>query len=136
MNKIVKGFLGGALFGSVSLLAGYSISQIPKEFDPITAPICSVSNNGDENLALKVTSAPPLFTGFSGFGTFFLYPKKSNKALLYCGVTVSVYSELSNRSDRLFRIMKIDKSVEIVSGRKTPDDGIGGIKQKPAASGV
>jgi hypothetical protein len=32
--------------------------------------------------------------------------------------------------------MKIEKSVEIVSGRKTPDDGIGGIKQKSAAAGV
>ena len=64
MNRKVKSFLGGALLGTgIVLVAGYSLSQAAKEkeFDPVSAPLCSIQNETPSKIMLKVVAGPAAY---------------------------------------------------------------------------
>jgi hypothetical protein len=97
MNRNVKSFLGGALLGTgIVLVAGYSLSQAAKEkeFDPVTAPLCSIQNETPSKIMLKVVAGPPT-TG----GSYTIYPQgeKFDTASIYCHSKVEIYSSVSTK---------------------------------------
>jgi hypothetical protein len=97
MNRNVKSFLGGALLGTgIVLVAGYSLSQAAKEkeFDPVTAPLCSIKNETPSKILLKVVAGPPN-TG----GNYTIYPKgeKLDKTSVYCHSKVEIYLPASTK---------------------------------------
>ncbi len=123
MNRNVKGMTGAAFLALSVLVAGCT-SKPPdisvKGFDPRNAPLCKISNETAEKIMLKVVAGPPS----ADSGTYFVYPKgqSSDKALLFCGSKVEIYAAGSKKP--IATVMFNKNSV------------IGGIKRKPAASGV
>jgi hypothetical protein len=120
MNRKVKSFLGGALLGTgIVLVAGYSISQAAKEkeFDPVTAPLCSIQNETPSKIMLKVVAGPPT-TG----GSYTIYPQgqKFDVASIYCHSKVEIYSSLSTKP---IEIVTIDEPCVIHMKRQRPSFG-------------
>jgi hypothetical protein len=98
MNRKVKSFLGGALLGTgIVLVTGYSLSQAAKEFDPVTAPLCSIRNETKQKIMIKVVDEPPTppTTGRS----YTIYPQggKSDKTSIYCHSKVEIYFQASTK---------------------------------------
>jgi hypothetical protein len=122
MNKAKS--MTGAAFLAISLIVAGCTSKPPdisvKGFDPRTAPLCRVANGTAEKIMLKVIAGPPS----ADSGTYFVYPKgqSSDMTLLFCGSKVEIYASGST------------KPIATVTFNK--NSVIGGIKQKPAASGV
>jgi len=120
MNRKVKSFLGGALLGTgIVLVPGYSISQAAKEkeFDPVTAPLCSIQNETPSKIMLKVVAGPPT-TG----GSYTIYPQgqKFDVASIYCHSKVEIYSSLSTKP---IEIVTIDEPGVIHMKRQRPSFG-------------
>jgi hypothetical protein len=99
MNRKAKGMTGAA-FLSLALVvtsctpAPEVISQTPKEFDPLTAPLCSIKNETSSKIMLKIVAGPPT-TG----GSYTIYPKgeKLDSTSIYCHSKVEIYAQVSKR---------------------------------------
>jgi hypothetical protein len=96
MNRKAKSMTGAAFLALALVGTGCStkpqvISQA-KEFDPLTAPLCSIKNETPSKIMLKIVDGPPT-TG----GSYTIYPhgEKSDKTSIYCHSKVEIYFQAS-----------------------------------------
>jgi hypothetical protein len=99
MNIKVKSIAGAAFLTLALVGTGCSpkpevISQAPKEFDPATAPLCSIKNETPSKIMLKIVDGPPT-TG----GSYTIYPQgeKSDRTSIYCHSKVEIYFQASTK---------------------------------------
>jgi hypothetical protein len=98
MNK-VKGISGAACMAFALSVTSCTpapkvISEAPKEFDPLTAPLCSIKNETPSKIMLKIVDGPPT-TG----GSYTIYPQgeKSDRTSIYCHSTAEIYLPASTK---------------------------------------
>jgi hypothetical protein len=118
MNRKAKGIAGAAFLAFALIVAGCStkpqVTSQAKEFDPVTAPLCEISNETQQKIMLKVVDGPPT-TG----GSYTIYPKgeKSDKTSIYCHSKVEIYSSVSTKP---IETITIDKPGVIHMKREKP----------------
>jgi hypothetical protein len=102
MNRNATGMTGAAFLALSVMVTGCSpkpevISQTQKEFDPVTAPLCKISNETSQKIMLKVVDEPP--TPPTTGGSYTIYPKgeKSDSTIIYCHSKVEIYSSVSTK---------------------------------------
>jgi hypothetical protein len=98
MNRKAKGIVGTTFLALALIGAGCStkpqVTSQAKEFDPVTAPLCKISNETPNKILLKVVDGPP-----STGGSYIIYPQgeKFDAASIYCHSKVEIYSSVSTK---------------------------------------
>jgi hypothetical protein len=99
MNK-VKG-ISGAVCLPLALIVTSCAPKPPDisvgNFDPVTAPLCKISNETPSKILLKVVDKPP--TPPTTGGSYTIYPQgeKFDTASIYCHSKVEIYSSVSTK---------------------------------------
>jgi len=118
VNRKVKGMTGAVFLALALTVAGCTskpeVTSQAKEFDPLTAPLCSIRNETPSKILLKVVDGSP-----STGGSYTIYPQgeKFDSASIYCHSKVEIYSSLSTKS---IETVKIDEPGVIHIKRKRP----------------